>query len=254
VHEFDLTEPEVAPPPLDADGLPVRRRIPMNGRQARQALWLESTLRELRRASALAAHIEVDDPVDYLDAANARGRVFPDVYAVVGLAQQPSGPFRTWITRRPPDVVVEIAVESSLPRDLGEKLVKYEQMGVREYFVFDLDMVAVEGLLVGYRLGPRGYQQIPSIPSATLLTRLHSERLELDVGIIGDTRAERGYAVRLFRPGEDAHLPTEDEAAAARDLERLRAEKDRELAEKDRELAALRRRLGETPPGSPPSA
>ena len=264
VHEFAIgEEPVVSPPPLDEHGLPVRRAVPMSGRQAELALWLGSTLRELRSRSDLQCHVEIDDPVEYLPSGSGpenRLRVFPDVYVVWDYAQEPSGPFRTWVTGRAPDVVFEMAVESSLGRDLGEKVRKYGEMGVAEYFVFDVDKVAIPGLLKGYRLGPKGeYVEIPRLETADGSVRLHSERLKLEVGVVRARRAKRGFAPRLFRPGELVPLPTEDEAEQERALveqaERLRAEqeralaeKDRELAEKDRELAELRR---ERPEGSP---
>ena len=273
MHEFAISEePEVAPPPLDEDGLPVRRAVPMSGRQFWLAGWLESSLRELRARGELRCHVELDDPVDYLprgaDPEN-RQRVFPDVYVVVDYEQEPSGPFRTWVTGQAPDVVFEMAVASSLGRDLGEKVRKYGEMGVVEYFVFDVDKVAVPGLLKGYRLGSTGeYEEIPRLPMADGLVRLHSERLKLDVGVVRAPRAKRGLAPRLFRPGETVPVPTEDEAEQERALaerdaawERRLAESDvaweRRLAEHDagweRRLAELAKKLGEKDRGSWPS-
>ena len=247
VHEFAISEePEVAPPPLDEDGLPVRRAVPMSWPQQKLAGWLGSSLRELCSQRELRCHVEVDGPVDYLPRGSGpegRKRVFPDVYVVVDHAQEPSGTYRVGVTGRPPDVVFELAVASSLGRDLGEKVEKYAEMGVAEYFVFDVDKVAIPGLLKGYRLGAGGeYEEIPRLPTADGLVRLHSERLKLDVGVVEAPRAQRGSAPRLFRPGELVPLPTEDEGEQERALARERELRKRALA---REQAERKRALAD---------
>lgn len=232
--------PEVDPElgAVDADGFP--REGASSYDQADLALLLGSSLRHHRDQARLDWHLELNERVDFLDAAGRKQWVFPDLYVVVGLRQQRRrGPFRTWVLERRPNVAFEFATAGSLTDDQGEKREKYRLMGVDEYFIFDVDGVDVPGLLQGWRLDEHGdHQPIPRLPSG----RFHSRPLDLELAAVPERLAPGGFALRAFRPGGDVPLPSEREAEALRALQSRDAALDAARARIEALEDALRRR------------
>jgi Uma2 family endonuclease len=231
-------------PSLDEDRLP--REEPMNYDQATLATRLGSALRQHRDERRLPWHVGVNDAVDFRAEGEPRPRrVFPDLFALVGLAQLPPGILRTWTLQRAPDVACEYSTADSIAEDRTAKRALYERaLAVPEYFVFDVEAVAIPGLLEGWRLDAQGeYRPIPRVPTPTKAVRLHSERLGLDLEVVPYPFVAGRHEVRAFLPGSRAPLLTAEEELALREkAEAVRAavrEKDEALREALARLAAL---------------
>jgi Uma2 family endonuclease len=70
----------------------------------------------------------------------------------------------------PPDLVIEIA-DSSLDADLGTKRLLYEAMGVREYWVVDVDNAEI----LAFQIANQGSQRINQ---SQVLTSLDLNQIE----------------------------------------------------------------------------
>jgi Uma2 family endonuclease len=162
---------------------------------------------------------------------NPRKWVAPDVFIVRGVpAKPPRRVYFTWEEGKFPDFVLELVSESTVRRDLGFKRRLYAQLGVREYFLFDLQQGIMIPTLQGFRLaasddgGEPTYQPIPDEPSGGL----YSEVLGLELR--GHRRSEDGqWWLFLWDPTAQRWLPTPEEAAIVRaeaaeaEVARLRA-------------------------------
>ena len=150
----------------------------------------------------------------------------PDVMVVPGVAKRWRRTFQTWVEKAVPSVIVEITSENTWPEDLGEKRALYEQLGVREYFVFDPEALFLEPPLQGFRR--KGKRDVALAPSAD--GSLPSRELGLLL------RAE-GPMVRLrdARTGELILTRTESKEQAQRRAEQERTEKERERQRAEQE-------------------
>ena len=98
------------------------------------------TLRYEGRADLLLAH----DLYVYFDEihpgpprrATVRG-VSPDVLVSFGVSRRHRGSYAVWEEGKPPDFALEILSEFTWRKDVRVNPQRYEQMGVREYFLFD---------------------------------------------------------------------------------------------------------------------
>lgn len=151
-----------------------------------------------------------------------RRRVAPDVFVVRGVANRQRRIYKLWEEGRPPDFVIELSSRQLWREDLQEKWRLYEQLGVREYFIFDPEYDYLDTPLVGYRLGADGLYAALEVEN----NRLHSETLDLDLVDTGET-------LRLFEPRTDRFLPTPLEDA------RARRQAEAEAASLRQELARL---------------
>ena len=64
-------------------------------------------------------------------------RLAPDVFVSFGVPKRPRGSYAVWDEGKPPDFALEILSDSNWRKDVQTNLALYEQMGVREYFLFD---------------------------------------------------------------------------------------------------------------------
>lgn len=152
-----------------------------------------------------------------------RRRVAPDVFVVRGVGRRSRRIYKLWEEGRPPDVVIELSSRQTWREDLQEKWRLYEQLGVREYFIFDPEYDYLDTPLVGYRLDADGRYIALEVENQ----RLHSETLQLDLVDTGET-------LRLCDPRTNQFLPTPAEDAAAR------RQAETEVARLREELAQLR--------------
>ena len=152
-----------------------------------------------------------------------RRRVAPDVFVVRGVANRQRRIYKLWEEGRPPGFVIELSSRQTWREDLQEKWRLYEQLGVREYFIFDPEYDYLDTPLVGYRLAADGRYAALEVEN----NRLHSETLDLDLVDTGET-------LRLFDPRTNQFLPTPLEEAKAR------RQAEAEAASLREELARLR--------------
>jgi Uma2 family endonuclease len=165
----------------------------------------------------------------YYEEGNPSAFVVPDVFVVKGIAKHLRRTYKLWEERIAPCVVFELTSRSTRLDDLGNKRALYEELGVREYFLFDPLDEYLKPRLQGFRLTAVGYQPMASSLNGTL----RSEELGLIL------RPEGGL-LRLVDPTNGEPLPTLDEAMDLAHAEAQRANRaEAELARVHTELARL---------------
>jgi Uma2 family endonuclease len=166
----------------------------------------------------------------YYEEGNPKARLAPDVMVVPHAGRDDRRSFFSWIERRIPAVVFELASEGTWKDDLGEKKERYQALGVPEYFLFDPTEEYLDTPLIGFRLADGRYQPITAEDEDGTL---HSRETGLFL------RAE-GTMLRLIDAASGELVPTREEAVddVRREVER---ERNRTIAEraKAREQARL---------------
>ena len=97
---------------------------------------------------------------------------------------------------------VRDGLAGTVNEDLGEKFWKYEELGVREYFLFDPEAVHLVPVLQGFRLSGTSYRRI--IPL--------NDEIESELGF--RLRME-GTMLRLLDARTGGPIPTRAEAVEA---------------------------------------
>jgi Uma2 family endonuclease len=157
-------------------------------------------------------------------------RVAPDVFVVRGVPKGDRRIYKLWEEGRAPAVVIELSSRQTWREDLQLKWRLYEQLGVREYFIFDPEYDYLDEALVGYRLKDGSYE-----PLEIQDGRARSEALGLELVDTGET-------LRLWDPRARHFLPTPAEEAAAHRAEaEARRRAEAEAAQLRAELERLRR-------------
>jgi Uma2 family endonuclease len=161
----------------------------------------------------------------YFEQGNPSGRRDPDVMVTIGVAgNHPRRSFRVWEEGRVPNVVFEISSENTFREDLGDKRTTYEQIGIREYFLFDAENRWLNPQLQGCRIVGGTYQPIQPGPGGSL------DSVELNVRLV-----PQGNLLRVIDLATGQMIPTRGE----------RAEQAEERADNYRaELSRLRQQLG----------
>jgi Uma2 family endonuclease len=139
----------------------------------------------------------------YYAEGDPRKCVAPDVFVVRGVPKINRRIYKLWEEARPPDVVFEFSSRQTWREDLHVKWRLYEQLGVKEYFIFDPEYDYLVEPLVAYRLEEGQYA-----PLEIQEGRVRSEALGLDVVDTGET-------LRLFDPQTGKFLLTPAEEAEA---------------------------------------
>jgi Uma2 family endonuclease len=164
----------------------------------------------------------------YYEKGNKRKHVAPDVYVALGVPKdKPRDAYFTWEERHGLDFVLELTSKSTKDEDLEQKMSIYQnEIGVREYFLFDPRDEYLEPPLQGFRLCEGKYTQIEMVDG-----RLPSEVLGLHL--------ERDDEwLRFYDPATGSWLPTSEELLAEAQANRERAEAQRERAEGERDRLA----------------
>lgn len=97
------------------------------------------------------AYVGCDLLVYFLPGQPARF-VVPDNFVVLDCDPRERRIFKTWEEQRVPDVIIEVTSLSTQREDLVRKLAIYEEMGVREYFLYDPTASYLTPSLQGFRL------------------------------------------------------------------------------------------------------
>jgi Uma2 family endonuclease len=148
----------------------------------------------------------------YWQEGNPGARVSPDVMVVPGVRPRDIRDRRSFFSWEEggaiPAVVFEMASEGTVLQDLGPKYWQYEELGVREYFLFDPEGVHLVPVLQGFRLNRSAYRRL--LPAGGVL--------ESELGF--HLRAE-GPMLRLIDGRTGQPVPTRAERA---DAEKARAD------------------------------
>jgi Uma2 family endonuclease len=170
-------------------------------------------------------------------------RVAPDVMVIYDVAPGGRDNYKMWEEGQAPSVVFEMTSAFTQEQDKVTKKSLYEQMGVKEYWLFDPKGEWVKGQLQGYRLAPvtvEGEETELYVP----ITDDRSEPLELRVLV-------EGQVLGVYREdtGEKLLLPTELAEELRRTVDSLEQERSRakQANQRAERLAERLRQLGEDP-------
>jgi hypothetical protein len=172
----------------------------------------------------------------YFSVAQARNLDFrgPDFFYVSNTTRQPIRRFWVvWEENRTPDVVIELASESTRDEDYGAKFAIYrDRLRVGNYFIYDPATRVLDGWYL------QGSDYVPIVPQAN--GRLWSDKLRLH---LGEWDGEfLGYQMTWLRwfSSDGIVVPTFAEA------ERLLAETEKQRAETEKQRAETEKQRAET--------
>lgn len=158
----------------------------------------------------------------------------PDVYLIPGLDKTPRHIIKLWEEKSAPSVIFEITSRATWEIDLGDKMELYAQIGVREYFVYDVGHEELDPPLRGFRLVDGKYERLRSNEDG----ELYSEEMNLALQEIDGTlrlvnpqtrEVLKNYSENdeALREAEERALEAEQENARLRaELEKLRGKQD----------------------------
>ena len=167
-------------------------------------------------------------------------RLAPDVFVVFGVDDHLRRSYFVWREGKAPDFVMEIASDSTVNNDTGEKRNRYAQLGVTEYWRFDPTGECLTPPLQCDLLADGQYSPVELVHDPDGTIRGHSQLLELDIyATPGEMR------LRLYDPVNESWLRNLPESEAALQAEEAahtdtraellltRAERDDVRAERD---------------------
>lgn len=166
----------------------------------------------------------------YYEKGNRDAAVAPDVFVVFGIPNRQRRIYKLWEEGKAPDVVFELTLDSTRQKDLADKRLLYEELGVREYFLFDPLREYLRPPLQGFRLQDHYYVPLTPVVWSEGEWQLRSE-------VLGLILRTSGSDLHLYDPEREAYLLTPAEEAEARRLAESRA------AEAEAEIARLRAML-----------
>lgn len=146
----------------------------------------------------------------YYEEGNPNKFVSPDVMMFFGLENTPPRVYKLWEEKIVPSIVIELASETTWFNDVSTKLAIYQKLGVKEYYVYDLEYTHLPEPLIAYHL----------IGDELLKVDFENERIlseELNLEFV-----DTGETLRLFNPETNGFLMTTEEIQA--ENEKLKAE------------------------------
>ena len=165
------------------------------------------------------------------DRRNLNHRIGPDCYVATGIdadAVRSRRLYLPWEAGKPPDLALEVASESTARNDTGRKRLRYESIGVGEYWRFDATGGDYYGEpLVGERLIDGRYQRME-------ITRQPDGALQgysptLDLNLVWQPQPPGQAWLHLYDPATGQRLRNlshvrRSEAAARADADAARSE------------------------------
>ena len=143
--------------------------------------------------------------------------IVPDVFVVKGIDPGNRRIYKIWFERKPPDAIIEITSRKTKKKDTVTKPALYGQLGVPEYFLFDLTRDYLEPPLQGHRLIGGRYEPIAADAQGGLVSEQLGLRLHADDRHLMLYRLDTGQ--RLLTAEEELQI----EAEAPRLREQLRS-------------------------------
>lgn len=167
----------------------------------------------------------VADMMFYYEEGNPRKSIAPDVMVVKGVHKNPRCVFKLW-EEKVPDVVFEISSRGTWRDDLQKKYLLYQELGVKEYYIFDPEYDYLRDGLVAYHLINGEFEDVKLKEG-----RIFSSALGLEI-------VDTGATLRLFNPETKEFLPTMEELTKqASEIKTLESEVEKLKTE----LAKLKR-------------
>jgi len=158
--------------------------------------------------------------------------VSPDTFIVKGVPNHQRRTYQLWKEKRVPNVVIELTSKSTRYKDLREKRLLYEELGVPEYFIIDPLQEYLDPSLQGFRLQGMYYVPITSIMIEEDVWQSESQELGL---LIQSTPT----GVRLYDPITEQYLLMPAE------VEKARREAEAQMAQMQAEIERLRALLAQ---------
>lgn len=162
--------------------------------------------------------------------------IVPDNFVVLDCDPGRRRIFKTWEENRVPDVVFEITSRSSEADDLITKPGIYEQIGVKEYFLYDPVGSYLEPPLQGYRLQDDVYVEITQQNG-----RLRCETLGISFQLNGDD-----LEIFDLKTGDLLLTEAESERQGRENERQARESAEANIRQLQTELDQLRNRLKES--------
>lgn len=132
----------------------------------------------------------------YYEEGNPRKYISPDLMVCLGLENSPERVYKLWETKVVPAVVIELASETTWFNDVSKKLAIYQNLGVQEYYIYDLEYEYLPEPLIAYHLIKGEFEKV-EIKNRRIL----SESLNLELVDTGET-------LRFFNPETEDYLMT----------------------------------------------
>ena len=179
------------------------------------------------------------DILMYYVEGDPRKSVSPDVLVAFGLGKKSRRNYLIWVEGKVPDFVMEFSSKNTYQNDLGRKMELYASLGIRDYFLCDIEGLYLPSPLMGFTLVDGVYVPI----SADVDGGLHSPALSLDFHIDDVGRWVHSpvpnldfpadvMGLGIYDPVGDAWLQTPAESALAQaELASARAENAEARAE-----------------------
>ncbi|MFQ4142834.1 Uma2 family endonuclease [Chlorogloeopsis sp. ULAP02] len=155
-------------------------------------------------------------------------RVAPDVMVIFDVSPGGRDNYKIWEEGQVPSVIFEMTSPGTKEQDEVFKKTLYEQLGVKEYWLFDPKGDWLQEQLRGYRLHRETYEPIEDNRSEPLQLRL-----QVEGRLIGFYREDTGE--KLLLP-EELTQALQQEVLARQQAEE-RAEQERQRAEQERQRA-----------------
>ncbi len=166
-------------------------------------------------------------------------RVAPDVMVIFDVAPGGRDNYKIWEEGQVPAVIFEMTSKGTEEQDRVSKKDLYEQLEVKEYWLFDPKGEWIAEKLRGYRLRGETYEPITDSRSEPLQLRLAVEDK-----LIGFYREDTGE--KLLVPSELAEALRQESLARQEAEERAEQERQRR-EEMEALLARYRQNFGELP-------
>ncbi len=117
---------------------------------------------------ALRHHFSSDvyvsgDILMYDQQGNPRRSISPDVLVSFGIGQQQRRTYKVWEEGKPPEFVMEFSSENTYENDLTRKMVRYAEMEIQNYFLYDAEGRYLPTQLMGFTLA-EGSSYTPIAP------------------------------------------------------------------------------------------
>lgn len=209
------------PPSLSEDDIFYPDQIENFMPESQLHFWLINELASVLRAF-FASREDVfvcGDLMTYYEKGNPKKFVAPDVSVYFGrTTKPPRGVYKLWEEKIAPSLIIEIASPTTYIKDVSSKLLLYQRLGVKEYYVFDAKAEFFVQSLTAFHLEDKIF-----VEQEVLDNRFFSKLLDLELVAENET-------LRFVNPKTNEILPTLDEAQA--ENERLKAEIERLKSER----------------------
>ncbi|MDE0014032.1 MAG: Uma2 family endonuclease [Candidatus Poribacteria bacterium] len=181
------------------------------------------------------------DMMMYYEEGNPRKSISPDIFVAFGIGRKERRIYKIWEEGKPPDFVLEFASKGTYRNDLTRKVELYAEIGISEYFVYDVDRRYLPRPLMGFRLVGDAYVEISALANGGIFAEtLNLEFHDLEAGLgIYDPAVEawvKTAAEAAETRAEDAETRADQEADA-------RQQAESEVARLQAELERLKARL-----------